>query len=532
MRRIALVFAFTLLLLGIGGCEAGSITYDNGTNTITIVGFNESSPCTFEDIYQADKAGTLTLISRSGVNNTDTDPVDNSYSLRPSDEKIMGGEKHDLWIEITNWNGFVNATIRLIGKDEGSNNQTEDIVVTGDGTYYSNEVWTELTQTQVISVNGSGSFDYTLVQGQWGVVSKQGNNQYYFTCRLQIGDGSTETWLADENKAISFTGDKGYIYVFKYGHLRLGHIVNEEKRTTRNGCYLYNNASEYYYLILCNDGGVIEIYSSLLKAKKGASLTLYGSGHKIWNSVISSYITGQSHIDMYRTTIQSVTHGVRFIPTYANDIIISNAWYAIDLYSISGDKTVKNLKLIDEITSFRTYNFNGNLHAINTICKWTFSWGWNSNGKIYRQYTYNLKVVDEEGNPISGAKVSVYNRSGYLEFEDITDANGQIPEQIVTRGYYDQAHGKTLVDFSPHTLVIEKEGYETYTMQFTPTKAIDWQISLKKAREQETVGEGIIEVKEERKGKSDIGEGLVLGFEFGIALLAIAFFVMKGGGRE
>ena len=424
MRRIALVFAFALLLLGIGGCEAGSITYDSGSNTIKVVGFSESSPCTFEDIYQAD------------------------------------------------------------------------------------------------------------VSNGWGVVSKQGDNQYYFSCTLQIGDGSTETWLADENKAISFTGDKGYIYVFKYGHLRLGHIVNEEKRTTRNGCYLYNNASEYYYLILCNDGGVIEIYSSLLKAKKGASLTLYGSGHKIWNSVISSYITGQSHIDMYRTTIQSVTHGVRFIPTYANDIIISNAWYAIDLYSISGDKTVKNLKLIDEITSFRTYNFNGNLHAINTICKWTFSWGWNSNGKIYRQYTYNLKVVDEEGNPISGAKVSVYNRSGYLEFEDITDANGQIPEQIVTRGYYDQAHGKTLVDFSPHTLVIEKEGYETYTMQFTPTEAIDWQISLKKAEEQETVGEGIIEVKEERKGKSDIGEGLVLGFEFGIALLAIAFFVMKGGGRE
>ncbi|RLF37016.1 MAG: hypothetical protein DRN03_03005, partial [Thermoplasmata archaeon] len=80
----------------------------------------------------------------------------------------------------------------------------------------------------------------------------------------------------------------------------------------------------------------------------------------------------------------------------------------------------------------------------------------------------------------------------------------------------------------PHTLVIEKEGYETYKTQFTPTKAIeaiDWQISLKKVYVIEMVEEG-------RKGKSDIGEGLVLGFGFGIALLAIAFFVVKGGGRE
>ena len=56
-------------------------------------------------------------------------------------------------------------------------------------------------------------------------------------------------------------------------------------------------------------------------------------------------------------------------------------------------------------------------------------------------------------------------------------------------------------------------------------EAIDWQISLKKVY--------VIEmIEERRKGKSDMEEGLVLGFGFGIALLAIAFFVVKGGGRE
>jgi len=180
----------------------------------------------------------------------------------------------------------------------------------------------------------------------------------------------------------------------------------------------------------------------------------------------------------------------------------------------------------EEQYSFYLTSCTANFYIIDTDWKWIGYFHYSSSAKVYRQYTFNLKVVDENGNPINDAKVKVYNKSGNLVLENTTDADGQIPEQIITRGYYDQAHGNTLVDFSPHMCVVEKEGYETYTIQFTPTEAIDWQISLKKIEEQD------IEVKEERIGKSDIDEGLVLGFGFGIALLAIAFFVMKGGGRE
>ena len=128
MRKIASVFAFALLLFGIGGCEAGSITYDSGNNTIIVVGFNKSSPCTFEDIYQADVA------------------------------------------------------------------------------------------------NG------------WGVVSKQGDNQYEFRCKLQIGDGTSETWLADTNKAISHTINDNFINITPNGYFRCGIVVDETNRTTKDGC--------------------------------------------------------------------------------------------------------------------------------------------------------------------------------------------------------------------------------------------------------------------------------------------------------
>ncbi len=42
------------------------ITYDSGTNTITVTGFSEASPCTFEDIYQADQANGWGVVSKQG----------------------------------------------------------------------------------------------------------------------------------------------------------------------------------------------------------------------------------------------------------------------------------------------------------------------------------------------------------------------------------------------------------------------------------------------------------------------------------
>lgn len=40
------------------------ITYDSGTNTITVVGFSESSPCTFEDIYNASVTNSWGVVDK------------------------------------------------------------------------------------------------------------------------------------------------------------------------------------------------------------------------------------------------------------------------------------------------------------------------------------------------------------------------------------------------------------------------------------------------------------------------------------
>ncbi len=212
-------------------------------------------------------------------------------------------------------------------------------------------------------------------------------------------------------------------------------------------------------------------------------------------------------------------------PTYADDVMISDCGTGMELSLIDDTITIRNYKMVNIGTDFYGFMFDGELYAIDTECSWSVTLIWSS-GKIYRQYTFNLKVVDEGGNPIGGATVKVYDKNNNLIFEKITDANGQIPEQIITDGYFNPSFHS----YSPHTLIVEKEGYETYQIQFTPTKPIDWEISLIE-KEEEEGGEVIIEMQEERK-KSNMDEGLVLGLGAGIIFAIVIILIMRGGGRE
>ena len=490
--RGALIIYTLLIFIGVNlltNISYSSITYDSGNNRIIVVGDSvcgnsSSNPCTFEDIYQADKAGTLTLVDRDGITGTDSEPVNNTYNLRPADEKVLGGAKHDLWVEIENWDGFSNATIRLIGKDEAGNDQTEDIVVTGNGIYYSSKLWTELTQTQVVSVTGSGSFDYELVQGQWGIVSKQGENQYKFSCKLQIGDGITETWLVDAGKTVIHDINDNFIILQSYGHLRLGTVVDETKRTTKDGCFIYTTAYDKY-LIDYYENATFELYSTTLYAKERAVLYTRASPviNRIWNCVfIHVRIWGMpATVDFYRTTWQSAVAGPRFTHAgaFASDILVTDCGQGVQLIALTDDMTIRNYRIVNEDVSFNCIRHNANVYAINVDCKWIVEWKLTNYGKIYRQYTFNLRVVDAEGNPIPDARVKIWDNAGNLVVNETTDSNGRIPEQILTYGYYDQDHGSTPVMITPHTIRIHHQDYPPKEFQFVADEPIDWTISLK-----------------------------------------------------
>jgi len=538
MRRIALMLAFAFLLLGISSCKAG-ITYDVSSNTITLVGDEEkggsaSNPFTFADVYYADKNGTLTLFS-------DYVTSGNTYSLtiqvRPADEEAL-----KVNFSISNLTGSGNITVR--GKDKDGEYQEEVIEITSTGNYTTENWYSEITN---FTVNGF-SADLEVVQGQWGVVWR--NEDFFrFDAILKIGDDVTPTYFKDARKIIYFSstlyresGGNTLINIRRKTIVTFGYVYKEESKSTYAGCIFLSPESE-------NGWGDIFAYgnTSFLSCYFGGKREIYIRLHdnsKIWNSYVEQSLKMYDKSEIYH--IYSVMHfggisvgsqnikveevwrhagGVGIwlgYPSVVRNLQVKLPGYKAHVYvAESGDVTSK---LID----CDMYDENGELTD-----NWIFYFYGSAEGqhKVKRQYTLNLRVVDEMGNPIKDANIRIYNRTGALVANLETDENGSITT-ILTYGTYTKnlSHSQQNRDVlnanltleTPHTLVISKEGFKEYRVTFKANKKLDWKIALK--REESEV---IVEAKERRRGSME--EGLVLGFGFAIAFFGLAIFFLKGG---
>lgn len=105
---------------------------------------------------------------------------------------------------------------------------------------------------------------------------------------------------------------------------------------------------------------------------------------------------------------------------------------------------------------------------------------------VYRKFTLDLKVIDKDNNPVSGASVKIDNVDGTNVVNVTTYANGTIDQQTITayQKWWVYAEGWAMheKDFNDFTLQISKAGYQTYTKKFTLDEEIDWRIALTPAR--------------------------------------------------
>ena len=239
--KVLLAIIFCLIFIGgffaLPKMAMAGVTYSPSDNKITVTGYSETTPCNFTDIYNADKAGTLSLHARTGITGTDGSAVATDRAERPADYVVLGGASNDLYITIANWNATT-ATIRITGTDRAGNAQTEDIVVNANGNFYTTKLFKTITHTQVTAFTGT-SFDYDLTQGQWGVVWKQSSVQFLLDTSIWIGDGSTDTWFHDTNKQITISEDVESGDPFRIrtkARVWFGELVDSDLKTTKNGC--------------------------------------------------------------------------------------------------------------------------------------------------------------------------------------------------------------------------------------------------------------------------------------------------------
>jgi hypothetical protein len=385
------------------------------------------------------------------------------------------------------------ATIQLTGTDSAGNAQTEDIDVSaGNGTYYATKYFKTLTKSQVtvFTKSDSGSFSYVVTQGQWGVVWKQATNQFAFNCKLLIGDYSATTWLVDINKEVIFsstsvTSGGRLIEVAANAHFRLGVLEDAANKITSQGCTIISLESIYHKIIMNYYATTtVELYSSSFYDPNTPSGDApfnieSGGGLKVYHCILSHiHFAYCYNAELYDNYVSGDYAGVEICTgTFDANTLEANQ-YGIVGFSSYGF-TFSNGKIQGStIADIRPYQITVDLYLVNVESVWTFAWVPTSTAKVYRQYEFDLAVTDVAGAAIASATVTLKDKDGNVVFTTTTDALGVIATQTVSRGYYNQANGNTLQEYSPHTLTISKAGYVTYTEIFTLSAKTAWTISL------------------------------------------------------
>jgi hypothetical protein len=463
------------------------ITYNPSTNIITDNNVNtEATADDFDDLYTADKAGSLQLLAPTAS------ALDLSLStqVRSADDKAL-----KLNIIIT---GFSAAgDITLTGQDKDGNAQTEIISITANGTYVSTKWFKSIDAN---GVDCTGTYTIEVTQSRWGVVWKAGTTQFMFDCRIIIGDGSTTTWFVDTEKQVCFSAtaitvaDQYLVTLMNYAYLRFGILDDAATRRTSRGIHLIDLHSTYNHGLIKQSSTAttqsLYIYSSAFEAKVLADVELR-QNVKFYNNLVGQAVaisirTTSTTMEIYniikeKLTSESAPHfGFYVSPTYVDKITVTGMGRVIYAGG-TNSYIVKNVYARQYTYLFRPYSWTGNAYLVNfDVDNWNFLWYNSPDGKVYRQYEFDLTVTDKDNNPISGATVTLKDKDGNTVFTATTDTNGNIATQTVSRGYYQQSTGNTLNEYSPHTLTIEKAGYQIYIKGFTLAEKTKWEIKLTK----------------------------------------------------
>lgn len=337
------------------------------------------------------------------------------------------------------------------------------------------------------------------VNNSWGRFKKHNDIQYECNCNLVIGDwdnSGNESWLIVKNKSLVV---HGILQVIEYGNFQTGELIDLETRRCKYGSHLH--FTRKYCM-----GSFYSWYASPFK----------GSYSTIRNRVLSSLITGSGYapyccslflssirdgatILPYKlaedaivnsATLYSSGHGIDARIAVYEDVYVHDSGRAIRLPSNSS-ATVRNLKVRNCDYIFRHDGSPGQGAHLFVIDADTDTWdiyfsSENNNTELKRQYSMNIKVVDEQGNPIEGAIIRLLNNTGEIIFEEMTGTDGRIPEQIVTSHKYIWESGSRPgiakdIDYNPFMIIINKKGFLPYNKIFRLDNKVVWETPLKRA---------------------------------------------------
>jgi len=463
------------------------IVYNATDNTITVTGYTEAVPCSFVDLFNADKAGSLQLLAPTSAS------LDLSLSIqiKPADDKAL-----KLNLIITNFS--VIGTVTLTGLDKDGNAQTEDVSITGNGTYVTTKWFKSIDAGGIDCI---GTYTIEITQSRWGVVWKEANT-YILDARIILGQGTSanSAWLKDKNANIFFSSraitveSQHAILLHDYSGLQYGTLDDLATKRTSESVYMSidrQNFTNVRIIFMYGANTSVYLYSSILASISTTGNIIFGSQiENSWNGSIRIYncifdrvyfYTGSGH-DIYNLVMSKGIHGLNSISSTTIDkISIYGIYYAISHYYYPN--TIKNAYLRGNTWAVRWTGNTNPLYLINPdIDNWTISWDYTPFEKIFRQYEFDSHAQDKNGNPLSDVQVLGEYISPYgTAFDVTTNVNGDIATQIVDRSWYEQATGNTENLKTPLKVTYKKAGYQTVIKYYSLSEKIKDRVVMQRA---------------------------------------------------
>jgi len=466
-----------------------AFTYTKSTNTVVVTGGTSGTPATFADFVTADRAGSVTLLAAWA-------PISNTKALT---YQITPVEKLGLIISFVIAGKTAETDyIFITGTDAWGNAQTESINVTaGNGTYASVLHWRTITNIDcsdnpvgngTVWANGT----VAVTQPQWGVIWNLGNGLYTVDSSLNIGNGSTATYMRTSREAIIFPSS--HFYVTENATFQIGKLQGS---WGYDGSYIAvtPSAASPYWGVFVN-GGTILIYASLLRhLGSGNPADFYAGTVKIKNSIFLGAYSDDSawqrrfSFDSGLTTCEiedaffantsdiflSVTPGV------FSDIHSHYNHYGIECQAsgvVASGLRFTEIGISDILTwtssSARTIICKDPKIPINGV----YHVG-NADSWAKEAYTCNINICDKDGTAINGATVLCEDKDGNDIFSVNTNASGNITEQTIIYKHWQGLGSPVPTIYSPHKFTISKAGYQTLVLEnITVDHPIVWHLEL------------------------------------------------------
>lgn len=320
----------------------------------------------------------------------------------------------------------------------------------------------------IITLDGTNTYSFEDIyqadqNGGWGVVSKQGDDQYYIEANITLGDGTNETQLIDEDCAIQLGTNANQ----RWMETKVNSIF---KLTTSYFEWYAPAIVKYWY-------SETYIYNSVVYRRGNADDEIrFMRPIEILNSYIDSkgwYIySGKVTI---KESVFSLASSAFWLYSGAehdiNDLTLKNGYWGFIL-GTGKEVKAKNLTIKDCTIDIRLAADNATLILVNSSFDKTKLQFQYDNDILYDKFEFDIKVMDKDGNVISGANVELYDKNDNLIFEEATDENGEISTHEITYRKFEGIN-ETETIYTPHTLKITKDGYATYKAKITINHKIE-----------------------------------------------------------